>query len=303
MNKELSKKDAFELCVICQQTRINCWQFQRLIYETLCFQLHLFLCSLFRNKPKPELTRRQTIRMIPILATLIELRRKSPPVPHYLHDGHLPAHWAEQDETEHYAQSPLEKVDYSLMWQLLLNRNPQQSRACSCFFLRSTLLIGHYSEGKTRRLFTSSKRESCDNPIANAVLQTLPKNEVGYTPPLCSITLTVPKHPGRVVPCGHTFSFKAIHRWAAEHPQEKAPCPNCRGPIEDIEQICLPIPIDHRRVHESTYLLWLSTLPKAKPIPNFQSQKSKITEWLLRHSLFFSNPGIQEIIQEQTIRP
>ncbi len=251
----------FDLCVICLQTRVNCWYFKRLIYENMCFELWMLLCSQLRGQMQPKLTRQQGWDMVPILTTLIQLGRCSPPVPDHYHDEHLPAHWADSGSSRGERQATPDKVDFSLMWQLQLTRKPYGRHTASSFFLRSSSLIRRYRRHQPRRLLVPLRQAPRrQNPVAAAVMQHFP-----------------------------------------------APQPRYAIPIPGERPTCLPIPVDHRRLHESTYLLWLSALPVARPVPSFRRQEPEITRWLLRHSLFFSNPGAQEMIRQRqanlSVRP
>lgn len=304
MNKNITNKDkdpAFDRCVICQQSRHNCRFFRMVIFHALCHELWLLLRSLLHTTGQATLTEEQIWQLLPMLTLLSQMRKANPPIPDHEHETHLPAHWLQQDESKSGWVKLPERVDYGLMWQLQLNRRPHRCHTVSSSQLRANHLIRYRNRRSHQYRLAPTQTATIDAQAA--VLQELPRQISTETVPVCSITLEVPKHPGRVVPCGHTFSFQAIKQWASQHPAGQAPCPNCRGRIECIEQICLPLPVDHRRLHESTYLLWLSTLPEARPVPSFESQETEITNWLLRHSLFYSNPGAQEMIRQRAARP
>ena len=253
----MKAKKGLDLCVICLQTRVNCCYFKRLIYENMCFELWMLLCSQLRGKIEPQLTTQQGWDMMPILTTLIQLGRCSPPVPDHYHNEHFPAHWADNGSSRGDRQATPDKVDFSLMWQLQLTRKPYGKQAASSFFLRTSSIIRYRSRPQPRRLLIPVSRPARrQDPIAAAVLQCFP-----------------------------------------------CPQPRYAIRVHGNEPVCFPIPIDHRRLHESTYLLWLSALPVARPVPSFRRQESEITRWLLRHSLFFSNPGAQEMIRQRQANP
>lgn len=291
-----------ELCPICQQTENNCIYFRQLHFELLCFKFWLFLFNQMRQSRANTLSAEYLTQLLPLLQILKVMQYETSPIPEYYHFDHVPAHWLQEPESRSGEnQRPPEQIDLGLAWQLQLNRHPENTASISSSLLRASQQIHLAHQLGPRRPSTPIRAQPAANPIAQAVSQHFPAVAPNYTPSLCSITLKVPKQPGRVVPCGHTFSFKAIHEWASHHPPGEAPCPNCRGNIKKIEQICLPLPIDHRRLHDSVYLLWLSRLPKAKPLPISPPQELEITRWLLRHSLLFANPGAQELMRHRSI--
>jgi hypothetical protein len=303
MNTQLATKPDTNRCPICLQTETNCVYFKRMRFELLCFEFWLMLRNLVQQSPLKALSAEQLSQLLPMARLLQAIERESPRVPEHYHKDHVPAHWLQEPKTGGGTLPLPEKVDLSLMWQLQLNRHSALARSFSSPFLRASRQARFSHQSSPRRLLTPTRPHRVANPIAQAVLRHFPRSAPTYTPPVCSITLEVPKHPGRVVPCGHTFAFHAIEEWAGQHPPGEAPCPNCRGRIEKIEQICLPLPVDHRRLHESVYLLWMSHLPQARPVPTPRSQEPEITRWLLRHSLFFANPGTQDIMRQRGMRP
>lgn len=302
MNVSLSKEKEAKLCPICLQTQTNCRYFRRLRFELLCFDLWLVVNALLQASRTKTLSLDEVFNWIPMIIALQIMERTSPAVPDDVQMDHVPAHWLKETESK-VSHSPLpEPLDFSLIWQGQLNRHSEKALSITTPFLRLSWQIRLTDKRPPKRLLTPIRAKNRPHALGEAVLRELQGKKRVHDLPICSITLEIPKDPAYAIPCGHTFSRAAITEWVNQRPHGEGSCPNCRSTIQKIEPIFLPLPIDHRRLHESVYCLWISGVPETKPIPRFQSKKNDITRWLLRHSLFFSNPAVQGMIQQQSLK-
>lgn len=292
-------------CPICNQSRTNCWYFQRLLYEQVCHAFWIWVLNwqyqlALYTLPTPVIDKKILWRMA---AAGHFISRKSPPAPDDYHTDHLPAHW-----------NNLESGTSRTSNHGCVSKSPSRQHPIiplARHTTASSIILRQSRYNINQRL---------DPPVPAPIPQLQPQppapeneddlatywklileaaEQASPTPqpclddlPTCSITLEKPQDPAAVKPCGHVFSEAAIRDWMRRPAANSNKCPNCRGTISSIRRQPQLSPLYRRNIHRLRRLQWLyqalKTPINGKPLP--AATQRRMIGWLSRLSIFASPP-------------